>query len=63
MTFIGLIVDIIQAVTQVQDQTLSYAVKLFTLLSVIVLGFTWWKSGLSKLIEQSLSLIVMIGKS
>ena len=62
MAFIGLTVAVIQAVTQVQEQTLSYTVKLFTLLAVVVLGFSWWKSGLENLIEQSLSLIVMIGR-
>jgi len=39
--FVGIIVSLIQAVTQVQEQTLSFGVKLIAVIITILLTATW----------------------
>lgn len=43
-TVVGIIVSLLQALTQIQEQTLSFAVKLICV-SVVLLGTASWLSG------------------
>ena len=47
---VGVIISILQAVTQVQEQTLSFVPKLLAMLAVAVLTASW---ATSKLVEFS----------
>ncbi len=40
-TLVGLLVSLLQALTQVQEQTLSFAVKLVVVTAVLVLTMPW----------------------
>lgn len=40
-TVIGLLVSLLQALTQVQEQTLSFAVKLIIVTAVLILTMPW----------------------
>ena len=41
-TMVGLVVALIQAITQLQEQTLSFAVKLIAVGAVIILSAGWF---------------------
>ncbi|MDD3266846.1 MAG: type III secretion system export apparatus subunit SctS [Burkholderiales bacterium] len=41
VALIGLLVSMIQALTQIQDQTFSFAIKLFIVIAVIYLTVDW----------------------
>ncbi len=43
---VGLMVGIFQGVTQIQDQTLSFAIKIISVILTIVLFFKWSSSQL-----------------
>ena len=51
---IGLLIGIFQAVTQLQDQALSMAVKLIAVIAVLFLTGDWMGSQLIALFEKSL---------
>lgn len=38
---VGILVSLVQAVTQIQDQTLSFAIKLIAVIVVIVFSASW----------------------
>ena len=40
-TFVGLIVSLLQALTQIQEQTLSFAIKLIAVFATIMLAMNW----------------------
>jgi type III secretion HrpO family protein len=40
-TFVGLLVSLLQALTQIQEQTLSFAVKLVVVTAVLLLTMPW----------------------
>jgi type III secretion HrpO family protein len=40
-TFVGLITSLLQALTQIQEQTLSFAIKLFCTVLVLTLSAYW----------------------
>ncbi|MFB9241746.1 type III secretion system export apparatus subunit SctS [Massilia antarctica] len=61
-TLFGVLVSLVQAVTQVQDQTLPYVVKLLSVaLTVAVLG-RWFGSEIMQLAERAFVLIPTIGR-
>ena len=43
-TVVGILVSLIQAMTQIQEQTLSFAIKLICV-SVVILGTAHWLGG------------------
>jgi type III secretion protein S len=50
-TFVGLLVSLLQALTQVQEQTLSFAVKLIVVTAVLLLTMPWVGAELLRLSE------------
>lgn len=38
---VGLVISIVQATTQIQEQTLTFVPKLFTVVAVLALGGSW----------------------
>lgn len=61
-TLFGVLVSLVQAITQVQDQTLPYVVKLMSVaITVAVLG-RWFGSELIQLLETAFTLIPTVGR-
>lgn len=58
----GLVVSVLQAATSVQDQTISYAAKLITLVAVLFICGNWFCSEVLELTRQSLGSIAFMGK-
>lgn len=51
-TFVGILVSLLQALTQVQEQTLSFAVKLIVVTVVILLTASWTGAEMYKFTEH-----------
>jgi type III secretion protein S len=61
-TLFGVLVSLVQAITQVQDQTLPYVVKLMSVaISVVTLG-RWFGSELIQLINLAFAMIPNVGR-
>lgn len=45
---VGLVISIVQAVTQIQEQTLTFVPKLFAMVAVMLLGMPWMMQVLVK---------------
>ena len=56
-TIVGLIVSLIQALTQVQEQTLSFAIKLLVVTVVIIAMAPWAASEMFKFTENIFDMI------
>lgn len=56
----GLIVSIFQAATSIQDQTISYVVKLSTLVLTLVVCGDWFVSEILQLLRQTLGSIAIV---
>jgi len=50
-TVVGLGISLVQALTQVQEQTISFAVKLIVVVAVILFTATWLGSEIFKLAD------------
>jgi type III secretion protein S len=61
-TLFGVLVSLIQAVTQIQDQTLPYVVKLMSVTITLVAVGRWLGSELIQLIELGFGLISIVGR-
>lgn len=61
-TLFGVLVALIQAVTQVQDQTLPYVVKVLTIAVVLALTARWIGSELMLLVNLGFSMIPAVGR-
>ena len=61
-TIFGVIVSLIQAVTQIQDQTLPYIVKLLVVSIALALAGRWYGSELLLLTELAFNMIPDIGR-
>jgi hypothetical protein len=59
-TLMGLLVSLLQALTQVQEQTLSFAVKLVVVSAVLLLTMSWVGTELLRLTEYVFELIPTI---
>ena len=57
-TLVGLVVSLLQAVTQIQEQTLSSAVKLIAV-TLVLLGLAHWLGG--ELYRYTLRIFAMLG--
>lgn len=61
-TLFGVLVSLVQAITQVQDQTLPYVVKLMSVaLTVAALG-RWFGAELMQLANTAFALIPLVGR-
>lgn len=58
----GLIVSVFQAATSVQDQTISYLVKLITLVLTIALTFEWIGNQVINLVVKTLTALAFAGR-
>jgi type III secretion protein S len=56
-TLMGLLVSLLQALTQVQEQTLSFAVKLVVVTVVLLLTMTWIGAELLRFAENIFDII------
>lgn len=61
-TLFGVIVSLIQAVTQIQDQTLPYVVKLLSVSLTVAAVGRWFGSELMQLCSLAFTMIPGIGK-
>jgi type III secretion protein S len=61
-TLFGVIVSLIQAVTQIQDQTLPYVVKLLSVSLTVAAVGRWFGSELIQLFGLAFTMIPGIGK-
>ena len=57
-TLVGLIVSLLQAITQIQEQTLSTAVKLIAV-TLVLLGLAGWLGG--ELYRYTLRIFALLG--
>ena len=60
---VGLIISIIQAATQIQEQTVLYAAKFATVCLLIVVLGEWLSAELLRYCEELLSSIGQLGRS
>lgn len=60
---VGLTVAILQAATQIQEQTIQYTLKLGVLVLACVFGGAWALDALVQLFEDAVSLAMRIGQS
>ena len=56
-TIVGLLISLIQALTQVQEQTLSFAIKLLVVTVVIIATAPWAASEMFKFTETIFDMI------
>jgi type III secretion protein S len=61
-TLVGVAVSLVQAVTQIQDQTLPYVVKLMAISIVLAMLGRWFGSELIQLTNLGFSLIPDTGR-
>lgn len=61
-TLIGVAVSLVQAITQVQDQTLPYVVKLLAIAITLAMLGRWFGSELMLLCELAFTLIPSTGR-
>jgi len=57
----GLIISIIQAATQIQEQSISYVVKVTTVVATLVIFSPWFAEALSDFFKVSMLQIVALG--
>lgn len=61
-TLFGLIVSVLQAVTQIQDQTLAYVVKLIAVSVTLAAVGRWFGSELMQLVGLAFDMIPSVGR-
>lgn len=61
-TLLGILVSLVQAVTQIQDQTLPYIVKLVAVAVTLALLGRWFGSELMKLALLAFDLVARAGR-
>ncbi len=61
-TMIGLIVSLLQALTQIQEQTLSFAVKLIAVAVTLLLSMNWMGAELYNYTLSILEHIATVGR-
>lgn len=59
---VGVLVSLVQALTQVQDQTVAFLVKLVTACITLALTYHWMGEVLLRYTERSFDLIVRMGR-
>ena len=61
-TLFGVLISLVQAVTQVQDQTLPYVVKLMSVAVTVALLGRWFGGELIQLCDAAFALIPSVGR-
>ena len=61
-TLFGVLISLVQAVTQVQDQTLPYVVKLMSVAITVALLGRWFGGELMQLCDAAFALIPNVGR-
>lgn len=61
-TVVGLIVSIVQAVTQIQDQTFPFAVKVVAIAMTLAFLGRWFGSEILQLTNLALAMVPNIGR-
>ena len=61
-TLFGVLVSLVQAITQIQDQTLPYVIKLLSVAVTVALLGRWFGSELIQLCNAAFTLIPNIGR-
>jgi type III secretion protein S len=61
-TLFGVLISLVQAVTQVQDQTLPYVVKLMSVAITVALLGRWFGGELIQLCDAAFALIPNVGR-
>lgn len=61
-TLFGVLVSLVQAITQIQDQTLPYVIKLLSVAVTVALLGRWFGSELIQLCNAAFALIPTIGR-
>ena len=61
-TVCGCLISVIQAITQIQDQTLPYIVKLVSVAVTLAMMGRWFGSELMQLTDLALSLVSTVGR-
>jgi len=61
-SFIGLLVSLIQALTQIQEQTLSFAIKLIAVIAVVLLSARWLGAEILTFSNRLFDLLPTVGK-
>lgn len=56
-TVIGVLIGLVQSVTQIQDQALPYSVKIVGVGVVLMIAMPWANSEVARFLEQALSYI------
>jgi type III secretion protein S len=56
-TAIGLLVGLLQSITQIQDQALPYSVKIIGISLVLMIAAPWGKNEVSHFLDQAFSYI------
>lgn len=59
-TGIGLLVSFIQAVTSLQDQSLSYGIKLIVTILVLIISSPWCAAALLRFANEALTIAVSL---
>lgn len=58
----GLVVSIVQASTQISEQSLSFLVRFLTVSATLAVLFEWFAARLIVFVQEMLSSIVVLGK-
>lgn len=61
-TIFGVAVSLIQAITQIQDQTLPYVVKLIVVAASLAMVGRWFGSELIQMVNLAFTLIPNVGR-
>lgn len=59
---VGVLVSLVQALTQVQDQTVAFLIKLVAACITLALTYHWMGEALLRYTERSFDLIVRMGR-
>ncbi|WP_153100505.1 EscS/YscS/HrcS family type III secretion system export apparatus protein [Paraburkholderia hayleyella] len=54
---VGVVVGIVQSVTQIQDQSIAYGIKFLAVGAVLLFTATWMHAELTRVLDRALALI------
>ncbi|VVE85795.1 type III secretion system export apparatus subunit SctS [Pandoraea sputorum] len=60
-SIVGLLVGLVQALTQIQDQTVSFVIKLVAACLTLALTYRWMGAALMRFTEQTFDLAARMG--
>lgn len=59
---VGLLISLLQALTQIQEQTISYAAKFFAVCAVLWCSGGWLGPRVLRFFEEALNLLALLGR-